>query len=49
MDYMTYAKIYKQKEDLSKVEETLVTAIEIFKECGADGWVDKYEKKIAKL
>jgi class 3 adenylate cyclase/tetratricopeptide (TPR) repeat protein len=49
MDYIAYANIYKQKEDRSKAEETLVTAIEIFKECGADGWVEKYEKELAEF
>ena len=29
--------------------EKLGKAIDIFKECGADGWVEKYEKEIAEL
>ena len=49
MDYITYAKIYKRKDDRSKAEEGLVNAIGIFKECGADGWVDKYEKEMAEF
>jgi hypothetical protein len=31
----------------SKVKENLDKAINIFKECGADGWVEKYEKDLA--
>jgi hypothetical protein len=37
------------KDDRSKAKENLCKAIEIFKECGADGWVDKYEKELAQL
>ena len=27
----------------------LMRAIEIFRECGADGWVSKYEKQLAAI
>jgi len=27
----------------------LMKAIEIFRECGADGWVEKYEKELTLL
>ena len=37
------------KENLLKAKENLSKAIEIFKDCGADGWVDKYEKELATL
>jgi hypothetical protein len=30
---------------LIKSEKNLIKAIEICKECGADGWVEKYEKE----
>jgi hypothetical protein len=40
---------FKRKEDFPKVKENLTKAIEIFKECGADGWVEKYEKELAAL
>ncbi len=45
-DYAVYAKLYQRKGDLPKVKENLRRAIEIFKECGADGWVSKYEKEM---
>jgi hypothetical protein len=48
-DYALYAELFKRKGDLPKVQENLSKAIEIFKECGADGWVEKYEKEMAAL
>jgi len=30
-------------------KENLNKAIEILKECGADGWVEKYEKELAAI
>ncbi|KKL72028.1 hypothetical protein LCGC14_2089010, partial [marine sediment metagenome] len=46
-DYALYSKFYGRKGDLPKAKENLNKAIEIFKECGADGWVEKYEKELA--
>jgi class 3 adenylate cyclase/tetratricopeptide (TPR) repeat protein len=48
-DYALYAELFKRKGDLPKAKENLSKAIEIFKECGADGWVEKYEKELATL
>jgi class 3 adenylate cyclase/tetratricopeptide (TPR) repeat protein len=48
-DYALYAELFKRKGDLLKAKENLVTAIEIFNECGADGWVKKYEEELASL
>jgi len=48
-DHAIYARLCNRIGDLSKAQENLVTAIEIFKECGADGWVEKYEKELAEL
>jgi tetratricopeptide (TPR) repeat protein len=48
-DYALYAELFKRKEDLPQAREKLSKAIEIFKECGADGWVDKYEKELASV
>ena len=44
--YALYAEFYKRKNDPSKARENLNKAIEIFKECGADGWVERYEKEL---
>ena len=48
-DYALYAELFKRKRDQSKAKENLNKAIDIFKECGADGWVEKYEKDLAEL
>ena len=46
-DYALYAELFKRKRDRLKAQENLGKAIEILKECGADGWVEKYEKELA--
>ena len=48
-NYATYSEVFKQKKDLLKAKENLEKAIKILKECGADGWVEKYEKELAEL
>ncbi len=47
--YALYAELFKRKGDLPKARDNLVKAIEIFKDCGADGWVTKYEEELARL
>jgi tetratricopeptide (TPR) repeat protein len=48
-DYALYAELFRRKRDLSKAKENMNKAIEILEECGADGWVEKYEKELAAL
>jgi len=48
-DYALYAELFKRKGDRLKAQENLGKAIEIFKECGADGWVTKAEKELTTL
>jgi predicted ATPase len=48
-DYALYAELFQRKGDSLKAKENLGKAIEIFKECGADGWVEKYKKELATL
>jgi tetratricopeptide (TPR) repeat protein len=48
-DYALYSEFYKRKDDPLKAKENLNKSIEIFKECGADGWVERYEKELAFL
>jgi tetratricopeptide (TPR) repeat protein len=48
-DYALYAELFKRKGDQPKARENLSKAIDIFKECGADGWVKKYETELASL
>ncbi|NNK85387.1 MAG: hypothetical protein HKO91_07545, partial [Desulfobacterales bacterium] len=45
-DYALYAKWLNRKGDTSKAKESLGKAIEIFKDCCADGWVQKYKKEL---
>ena len=49
MDLAVAGELYKRRGERSKAKENLNKAIEIFKECGADGWVEKYEKELAAL
>ncbi|OQY15451.1 MAG: hypothetical protein B6I32_07395 [Desulfobacterium sp. 4572_20] len=46
-DYAVYADLFKRKGDKPKAKENLAKAIDISKECGAEGWVEKYEKELA--
>jgi len=46
MDYTAYAELFKRKGDTQKAKENLSKAIGIFKECEADGWVEKAEKEL---
>jgi class 3 adenylate cyclase/tetratricopeptide (TPR) repeat protein len=48
-DYALYADLFKRKDDIPKAKETLSKTIEIYKKCGADGWVEKYEKELTTL
>jgi tetratricopeptide (TPR) repeat protein len=48
-DYALYGELFKRKDDRLKAQENLGKAIEILKECGADGWVTKYEKELTAL
>ena len=48
-DHACYADWFKKKGDIQGAKEQLTKAIDLFKECGADGWVRKYEKEMAKL
>jgi class 3 adenylate cyclase/tetratricopeptide (TPR) repeat protein len=48
-DYALYADLFKRKGDRLKARDHLGKAIEILKECGADGWVEKYEKELTMI
>jgi hypothetical protein len=48
-DYALYAELFKRKGNQPKIRENLGRAIEILRECGADGWVEKYDKELATL
>jgi predicted ATPase len=48
-DYAFYAELLGRKGDHTKAEAALQKAIKIYKECGADGWVEKYEKELTTI
>jgi L-arabinose isomerase len=48
-DYALYANLFKTKGDKLRARENFGKAVEIFKECGADGWVEKAEKELATI
>ena len=48
-DYALYAEWFKRNGNRSNARENLERAIEIMKECGAEGWVEKYEKELTAL
>jgi tetratricopeptide (TPR) repeat protein len=48
-DYVVYADLFKRQRNRSRAKENLDRAIEIFKGCGADGWVKKAQKELVAL
>jgi len=48
-DYALYAELFKRRGNIPKAKENLTKAIEIFKECGADGWVKRAQKALATI
>jgi len=48
-DHVFYANWFKKKGDIQGAKEQLAKAIELFRECGADGWVERTEKTLATL
>jgi len=48
-DHATYADWFRKKGDIQGAKEQLTKAIDIFKECGADGWVTRMEKTLTDL
>jgi tetratricopeptide (TPR) repeat protein len=48
-DYGTYSEIFKKQGEKEQASEKLGKTIDIYKECGADGWVEKYEEEMTEL
>ena len=48
-DYALYSDWFKKKGDFSRAKEKRIRAVEIFRQCGADGWVKKYEEELIPL
>jgi tetratricopeptide (TPR) repeat protein len=49
MDMVRYAELCKRNGDVPLARENLGKAIEHLEECGADGWVKRYEEELASL
>jgi hypothetical protein len=47
MDYMVFSELLRKTGDVAKAKEILGLARSIFKECGADGWVERVEKDLS--
>jgi tetratricopeptide (TPR) repeat protein len=48
-DYATCAKILKRRGESDRAIAKFRIAIDILVKCGADGWVEKYQKELAEL
>ena len=48
-DHAAYAELFKRKGDPAKAKHNLNKAIEIFKECGADGWVTRTQEALTAI
>jgi class 3 adenylate cyclase/tetratricopeptide (TPR) repeat protein len=48
-DYALYAELLQRKGDLPGAKEKLSKAIEIYRECGADGWLQKAQDDLAEM
>ena len=48
-DYVLYAELLQRKGTNLDAKEMLNKAVDIYQECGADGWVERYETKLAEL
>ncbi|HOX14530.1 MAG TPA: adenylate/guanylate cyclase domain-containing protein [Smithellaceae bacterium] len=49
MDHAFYANWFKKKGDIQGAKEQLTKSIDIFRECGADGWVTRTEQELVSL
>jgi hypothetical protein len=48
-DHALYADWFKKKGDIQGAKDQLTKAIDLFRECGADGWIVKYEKELVRI
>ena len=48
-DHALYADWFKKKGDVQRAKEQLTKAIDLFRECGADGWVTRTENALAEV
>ena len=48
-DFASYGELLKRKGDLPGAKEKLNKAIDIYRECGANGWVKKAQEDLAQM
>jgi class 3 adenylate cyclase/tetratricopeptide (TPR) repeat protein len=48
-DYTLYGEFFKKRGNPSRARECLEKSLEIFEECGADGWFRKAERALSKI
>jgi hypothetical protein len=48
-DYALHADLFKRNGDRLKAQENLGKALEILKDCGAGGWVERSERELASI
>jgi len=48
-DHALYGEFFKRRGNRTEAQDEFGKAIETLRECGADGWVEKYEKELAEL
>jgi class 3 adenylate cyclase/tetratricopeptide (TPR) repeat protein len=48
-DYGFYANFFHLKSKHKNAKDNFLKAIAIYEECGADGWAEKYKKKLSEL
>jgi tetratricopeptide (TPR) repeat protein len=48
-DHALYSEWFKKKGDIQGTKEQLTQAIDLFRECGADGWVTRTEQELAAI
>jgi tetratricopeptide (TPR) repeat protein len=48
-DYALYADWFKKMGDIQGAKEQLTKAIDLFKECGADGWVTRTQESLSNI
>jgi tetratricopeptide (TPR) repeat protein len=49
LDHSLYAEFFRRQGDRSKAQGNFGRAVDVLRECGADGWVEKCERELAAL
>jgi len=49
LDLISYSRLFEKQNNLTQARKQMNKAIDIMKECGADGWVERYEKELGEL